>query len=65
MRYTGPIYADVLNRLQASARGDDGVLVENDYVVGDRKFGGNAQSITSGRWLHHTSFLFEVRIISV
>ncbi|XP_031377275.1 uncharacterized protein LOC116192774 isoform X2 [Punica granatum] len=34
-------------------------LRENDYVFGDRKFGGNAQSITKRRWLHHTSFLWD------
>ena len=34
-------------------------LIENDYVFKGRKFGGNAQSITKGRWLHHTSFLFD------
>ncbi|KAK6249988.1 hypothetical protein SCA6_003993 [Theobroma cacao] len=38
-------------------------LRENDYVFGNHKFGGNAQSITKSRWIHHTSFLwdFEVR----
>ena len=30
-----------------------------DYVFGNRKFGGNAQSITKGRWVHHTSFLWD------
>ena len=25
---------------------------------GDYQFGGNAQAITKGRWLHHTSFLW-------
>lgn len=30
-----------------------------DYVFGDRKFGGNAQSITKNRWVHHTSFLWD------
>ncbi|KAK3262783.1 hypothetical protein CYMTET_28378 [Cymbomonas tetramitiformis] len=34
-------------------------LRENDYVLGERKFGGNAQSITKNRWLHHTSFLWD------
>eukprot|EP00903_Cladosiphon_okamuranus_P015962 g14744.t1 len=34
-------------------------LRENDYVFGDLKFGGNAQAITKGRWLHHTSFLWD------
>lgn len=33
-------------------------LRENDYVFGNRKFGGNAQSITKNRWIHHTSFLW-------
>lgn len=31
----------------------------SDYVFGDRKFGGNAQSITRNRWIHHTSFLWD------
>jgi lipoate-protein ligase A len=30
-----------------------------DYVFGERKFGGNAQAITSKRWLHHTSLLWD------
>jgi lipoate-protein ligase A len=30
-----------------------------DYVFGDRKFGGNAQSIIKNRWIHHTSFLWD------
>lgn len=34
-------------------------LRENDYVFGHRKFGGNAQSITKNRWIHHTSFLWD------
>jgi lipoate-protein ligase A len=34
------------------------MLRENDYVIGNRKFGGNAQSITKNRWLHHTSLLW-------
>ncbi|KAK7295380.1 hypothetical protein RJT34_18287 [Clitoria ternatea] len=37
-------------------------LRENDYVFGDRKFGGNAQSITKHRWIHHTSFLWDYDI---
>lgn len=30
-----------------------------DYVLGQLKFGGNAQAITGRRWLHHTSFLWD------
>ena len=34
-------------------------LRENDYVIGQRKFGGNAQYMTKQRWLHHSSFLWD------
>lgn len=34
-------------------------LRENDFVIGQRKFGGNAQYMTKKRWLHHTSFLWD------
>lgn len=33
-----------------------------DYAIGDRKFGGNAQSITKNRWIHHTSFLWDYEV---
>eukprot|EP00977_Amphora_coffeiformis_P010386 scaffold2429_cov165-Amphora_coffeaeformis.AAC.14 len=34
-------------------------LRENDYILGDRKMGGNAQTIVKNGWLHHTSFLWD------
>ncbi len=34
-------------------------LVENDYVIGERKFGGNAQYLCKARWLHHSSLLWD------
>jgi lipoate-protein ligase A len=34
-------------------------LVFSDYAFSHRKFGGNAQSITKNRWVHHTSFLWD------
>lgn len=34
-------------------------LKENDYTLDQRKFGGNAQSITKQRWLHHSSLLWD------
>nr|GMC54505.1 putative lipoate-protein ligase A isoform X1 [Ipomoea batatas]GMC55311.1 putative lipoate-protein ligase A isoform X1 [Ipomoea batatas] len=40
----------------------DFYLRENDYVFGDHKFGGNAQSITKNRWIHHTSFLWDFEV---
>lgn len=42
------------------ALGIDGFhLKENDYVIGAKKCGGNAQYIKKDRWLHHTSFLWD------
>jgi lipoate---protein ligase len=32
---------------------------ENDYILGDRKFGGNAQYLCKNRWLHHSSLLWD------
>jgi len=34
-------------------------LRENDYVLEERKIGGNAQTITGDSFLHHTSFLWD------
>ncbi len=34
-------------------------LRENDYCIGEKKCGGNAQYIQKERWLHHTSFLWD------
>lgn len=34
-------------------------LTENDYCIGEKKCGGNAQYIKKDRWLHHTSFLWD------
>lgn len=39
--------------------GLDFALRENDYVFGERKFGGNAQYMQRGRWLHHSTFLWD------
>ncbi|QLH36644.1 MAG: hypothetical protein HWD61_11315 [Parachlamydiaceae bacterium] len=42
-------YRPIFGELEFSLR-------ENDYVIGNKKFGGNAQYMAKGRWLHHTSF---------
>lgn len=39
--------------------GIDFNLRENDYAIGWRKCGGNAQYIRKDRWLHHTSFIWD------
>ncbi|GFP99354.1 lipoate-protein ligase lplj [Phtheirospermum japonicum] len=53
MSWSSQIYMSVFQGI------GDFRLRENDYVLGDRKFGGNAQSITKNRWVHHTSFLWD------
>ncbi len=48
----GPVFHDTADT--ASFR-----LHENDYILGELKIGGNAQTITKDRWVHHTSFLWD------
>lgn len=55
MSWSGLLYNKVF-------QGTDFHLRENDYVFGNRKFGGNAQSITKSRWIHHTSFLWDYEV---
>ncbi|AAP04874.1 lipoate--protein ligase family protein [Chlamydia caviae] len=35
---------------------------ENDYTLGEKKFAGNAQYIQKSRWVHHTTFLWDMDI---
>nr|XP_048323193.1 uncharacterized protein LOC107419235 [Ziziphus jujuba var. spinosa] len=53
MSWSGHVYSRVFQGI------GDFHLRENDYVFGNCKFGGNAQSITKNRWIHHTSFLWD------
>jgi lipoate-protein ligase A len=57
MDWSESVFKPVFSEITTS----DGVfsLRENDYVIGDLKVGGNAQSITRGRFVHHTSFLWD------
>lgn len=50
---------DPSNRTESTLSNLKFELRENDYVLGEHKMGGNAQSITNGAWLHHTSFLWD------
>lgn len=52
MKWTGALYNAFFPAL---------TLRENDYVIGDKKCGGNAQYIKKDRWLHHTSFLWKFK----
>lgn len=51
INWTGSIYENVFDKVGFSIR-------ENDYVLGEKKFGGNAQYICKYRWLHHSSLLW-------
>jgi len=54
MSWTGQLYSSAFNPFIPQFH-----LKENDYVIGTKKVAGNAQSITRGRWCHHTSFLWD------
>jgi len=51
MEWSENIYRPIFNHPEFALR-------ENDYVIGEKKFGGNAQYIQKERWVHHTSFLW-------
>lgn len=52
LRWTGSIYKEAFPQIS---------LLENDYIIGNKKCGGNAQYIRKERWLHHTSFLWHFK----
>jgi lipoate-protein ligase A len=54
-RFYGPLFEAIHPKNAAELKFS---LRENDYVFGNLKIGGNAQSISSSRWVHHTSFLW-------
>ena len=57
MAWSGSVYGPVFSALLAPTAPPFS-LVEHDYCLGDRKFGGNAQAVSRDRWVHHTSFLW-------
>ena len=52
LRFTEGLYKPVFDHPDFQVQG-------NDYTMGSRKCGGNAQYIRKGRWLHHTTFLWD------
>lgn len=54
----GSIHNWALAKLRPALAPLEFELRENDYVKGDKKFGGNAQAITRNRCLHHSSLLW-------
>jgi len=51
-QWSGRFYQPVFEGL-------DFQLKENDYILGNKKFGGNAQYMRKDRWLHHSSLLWD------
>lgn len=51
-------YKDVFKEIDFKLR-------ENDYSIGEKKFGGNAQYMSKQRWLHHTSFLWNYNMANM
>lgn len=51
LSWTESFYQSIFDHPAFAAR-------DNDYVFGEKKFGGNAQYLCRNRWLHHTSFLW-------
>lgn len=54
MQWSREVYRPVFEHLGFDLR-------ENDYTIGDRKFGGSAQYIRKDRWCLHSSFLWDYR----
>jgi lipoate---protein ligase len=52
LRWTENLYRPLFHGLDFHAK-------ENDYVIGNQKFGGNAQYMRKQRWLHHSSLLWD------
>lgn len=50
--WNGKLYKQALQQC-------DFQIKENDYTIGTKKFGGNAQYIAKERWLHHTSLIWD------
>ena len=65
MEYTGAVYKAILDPLLSHANVEFNLLGGQDYSLTrpgwDRKVGGNAQAVTRGGWLHHTSFLWRFK----
>ena len=52
LKWSEKFYKPVFNHKNFALR-------ENDFIFGDKKFGGNALYIKKNRWLLHTSFLYD------
>ena len=55
MRWTEGIYQSALPIKNFHLR-------ENDYVIDNKKCGGNAQYLCKNRWIHHSTFLWDYQV---
>lgn len=56
--YPGPILEWNASLFDKALKDHGFEALENDYVLHNKKFGGNAQYLTKKRWLHHSSLLW-------
>ncbi|MGZ3633461.1 MAG: lipoyl protein ligase domain-containing protein [Parachlamydiaceae bacterium] len=52
LHWTETLYRPAFKNIEFALR-------DNDYVIQDKKFGGNAQYLAKERWLHHSSLLWD------
>lgn len=52
LAWTADLYRPIFGSLSFA-------LQENDYAIGGKKCGGNAQSFSKNRFVHHTTFLWD------
>jgi len=56
-----PIYKFTESMYKVVFEGLPFELKQNDYIMDNKKFGGNAQYLKKDRFLHHTSFLWDYK----
>lgn len=54
LQWNGELYRPFLGHMGFA-------VLDNDYAIGDKKFGGNAQYLSKHRWLHHTTHLWDFK----
>ena len=63
MKWSGEWYSNALEKCGVDVTSQNSrhafALRENDYVLGNRKFAGNAQGLSRDRFVHHTSILWD------
>ncbi len=59
LHYPEPIYRWSEDFYQKALNHSLFALKENDYVLENKKCGGNAQYLRKNNWLHHTTFLWD------